>query len=113
MSRRTIAALLVIFMLAAAFTGPAYCNDMFKKLSRGVCNIGTFPSEVYFQYVKVAQSDGIIASLTWGILKGVCMSGVRLAAGVYEVVTFPFPIPEDYEPILTDPEFVGEYFSCS
>ena len=35
-------------------------------------------------------------------------AGNRAVVGAYEVVTFPIPLPSDYEPILTDPEFFGE-----
>ena len=39
------------------------------------------------------------------LAKGIGMTIVRTGAGIYEVVTFPFPIPEDYGPVL-EPEFV-------
>jgi putative exosortase-associated protein (TIGR04073 family) len=43
--------------------------------------------------------------MTIGLAKGVGMTIVRTGAGVYETVTFPFPIPEGYGPVL-EPEFV-------
>jgi len=108
MARRTILIGLMLFLLTAAFTMPAYCDDPAKKLGRGLCNMGTFPAELYLKVVEVNDSEGVFAAATWGILKGIGMSVVRLAVGAYEVVTFPFPVPKDYMPILTDPEFVGE-----
>ena len=30
----------------------------------------------------------------------------RAVVGVYEIATFPIPLPKDYEPIITDPEFI-------
>ena len=33
------------------------------------------------------------------------MSIVRTGAGIYEIATFPFPLPENYKPIL-EPEYV-------
>jgi len=32
---------------------------------------------------------------------------MRMAVGVYEVVTFPFPLPKDYVPVL-EPAFVWQ-----
>jgi putative exosortase-associated protein (TIGR04073 family) len=40
-----------------------------------------------------------------GIPKGMVKALVRSLAGVYEIVTFPLPVPSDYKPIL-EPEFV-------
>ncbi|MBU1038484.1 MAG: exosortase system-associated protein, TIGR04073 family [Candidatus Omnitrophica bacterium] len=108
MARRTILIALVVFLLTVAFTSPAYCNDPVRKLGRGICNLFTFPLELYTQFADVNDHFGLFAAATWGILKGVGMSAVRLSVGVYEVATFPIPIPGDYMPILTDPEFYGE-----
>ncbi|MBU1809268.1 MAG: exosortase system-associated protein, TIGR04073 family [Candidatus Omnitrophica bacterium] len=108
MARRTILIALVVFLLTVAFTSPAYCNDPVKKLSRGICNLFTFPLELYTQFADVNDHFGLFAAATWGVLKGVGMSAVRLSVGVYEVATFPIPIPGDYMPILTEPEFYGE-----
>ncbi len=83
-------------------------NDAWKKLGRGVCNIATFPLELPSQISKTNITDGPMAALTWGLLKGVGMTGLRALVGVYETITFPMPIPEGYEPILADPEFFFE-----
>lgn len=79
-----------------------------KKLGRGLCNCGTFPFELPMQMSKVHMTDGPFAGWTWGILKGMGMMAVRAVVGVYEVATFPFPLPACYKPILTDPEFMFE-----
>jgi putative exosortase-associated protein (TIGR04073 family) len=83
-------------------------NDAWKKLGRGVCNMATFPLELPSQISKTNLTDGPMAAFTWGLLKGVGMTGLRALVGVYETVTFPMPLPERYEPILTDPEFFFE-----
>ncbi len=105
-------------VVPVAFAGPCgtqpcdeagMCNnDAWKKLGRGVCNILTFPLEIPAQISKVNITDGPMAALTWGVLKGVGMTGLRALVGVYETITFPMPIPQGYEPILTDPEFFFE-----
>jgi putative exosortase-associated protein (TIGR04073 family) len=44
---------------------------------------------------------------TVGLGKGLGHTLLRMGTGVYEVVTFPFPLPEGYRPIV-EPEFVWE-----
>ena len=97
-----------IFLLLLAISTPAYCQSPMKKLGRGLCNIVTFPLEVPEQIQRVNNQDGPMAGLTYGILKGIGMMGVRAMVGVYELATFPIPLPKDYKPILTDPEFFFE-----
>jgi len=101
-------ALIIVVVLALSLAAPAYCDDMLKKFSRGICNVLTSPFEFPEQIKNVNQSDGPMASATWGVLKGLGMIGVRAVVGVYEVLTFPIPCPKDYKPILTNPEFFFE-----
>lgn len=107
MAKRSVLIGLII-LLVLSFAVPAYCDDALKKLGRGVCNIATSPYELVFQMMKSNNSDGPFAGATVGVLKGISMIVVRAAVGAYETVTFPFPIPKDYQPILKDPEFFFE-----
>ncbi len=103
-----------VFVIISAFafiltlTSPAYCDTALKKLGRGLCNIVTAPVEITHQISKVSNTDGPMAGLSYGTLKGVLMTGVRAVVGAYEVVTFPIPMPRHYKPILTEPEFFFE-----
>jgi len=108
MTKRNVLMLLFVFLFIIVLASPAYCDDPVKKLGRGLCNIGTFIFELPLQISRVNQVDGPMAACTWGVLKGIGMSGTRLITGVYETVTFPFPVPKDYAPILKDPEFMFE-----
>ena len=83
----------------------AVADGALKKLGRGSANICTFPVEIYNQMAKTHDASGPAAAFTWGLAKGIAMMGVRVVVGVYEVATFPFPLPAGYRPILTDPEF--------
>lgn len=99
----------LILAISLVLASPAYCGDTFyKKLGRGLCNIIMCPFEIPEQMSRVNSSDGPMAGLTWGLVKGVAMTGVRAVVGVYETVTFPIPLPKDYAPILKDPEFFFE-----
>ncbi len=98
----------LIFMLTVIVVNTAYCDEILEKLGRGVCNVATSPYELIYQTSRVNNSDGPFAASTFGILKGFSMVLVRAAVGLYEVVTFPFPVPKNYEPILKDPEYFFE-----
>ncbi len=83
----------------------SYAQDPAKKLGRGLANILTGWIELPKNIYDTSVEDNPLAGLTIGLAKGVGMTIVRTGAGIYEVVTFPFPIPEDYGPVL-EPEFV-------
>lgn len=88
-------------------------NDgAWKKLGRGVCNTLTFPFELPNQISRTNRTDGPMAAFTWGLIKGVGMTGFRALVGVYEMISFPVALPEDYKPILTDPEFFFDGELC-
>ena len=108
MARRMILIGIIISLFVTVFAVPGYCDDPMKKLGRGLCNTITFPFEFFLQVSRVNNTDGPMAASTWGVLKGVSMSFVRLSVGLYETVTFPMPVPKNYAPILTDPEFIFE-----
>ena len=94
-------ALLMVFCLTTA----CFAQDPAKKLGRGVANILTGWVEIPKNVYDTSVEDNIFSGITIGLAKGLGMAVVRTGAGVYETVTFPFPIPEDYAPVL-EPEFV-------
>ena len=98
-----IIALVMVMVLAVA--SASYAQDPAKKLGRGLANILTGWVELPKNIYDVSVEDNPLAGLTIGLAKGIGMTIVRTGAGIYEVVTFPFPIPEDYGPVL-EPEFV-------
>ena len=94
-------AVLMIFSL----TTTCFAQDMGKKLTRGLANILTGWVELPKNIYDTSVEDNMFSGLTVGLVKGVGMAIVRTGAGVYETITFPFPIPEDYAPVL-EPEYV-------
>ena len=94
-------ALLVILSVATA----SYAQDPAKKLGRGIANILTGWVELPKNIYDTSVEENPLAGLTIGTAKGVGMTIVRTGAGVYETLTFPFPLPEDYAPVL-EPEYV-------
>ena len=75
------------------------------KLTRGAVNTITGWVEVPKRVHETTEQSGWGTGLTWGLLRGLGYGFVRTAAGLYEVFTFPFPAPPDYEPVI-QPEYV-------
>ena len=95
----------VIIVAMVGFTTQAYAQDPAKKLGRGLANVLTGWVELPKNIYDTSVEENILSGLTMGLAKGVGMTIVRTGAGIYETITFPFPIPEDYQPVL-EPEFV-------
>ena len=103
MKKGLVIAMVMVMVLALATA--SYAQDPAKKLGRGLANILTGWIELPKNIYDTSVEDKPLAGLTIGLAKGIGMTIVRTGAGIYEVVTFPFPIPEDYGPVL-EPEFV-------
>jgi putative exosortase-associated protein (TIGR04073 family) len=95
--------ILVGFALIAGFavvSTPSYADNAGDKLIRGAGNILTSWVEVPHQVsVEIKESNSIMG-ITVGLARGLGMMVARTFIGVYEVATFPVPIPEFYEPMI-------------
>ena len=96
-----VLSLVLIFSLTS--TGLAY--DKVDKLNRGAINTVTGWVEVPKTMYEDAIEENVLSALLVGLGKGLYLGILRTAGGVYDIVTFPFDIPEGYVPIL-EPEFV-------
>jgi len=96
---------IVALLTICCMTATCYAQDPGKKLIRGLANVLTGWVELPKNIYESSVEDNIFTGLTIGLAKGVGMTIVRTGAGIYETITFPFPIPEDYEPVL-EPEYV-------
>lgn len=83
----------------------AYAQSPTKKLGRGIVNIITGWLELPKNIYKTTTEENLFAGLTIGVAKGIGMTIVRTGAGIYDAATFPFPLPENYKPLL-EPEYV-------
>ena len=109
MTRKTWIVLVTVG-LAAALARPAYAEydtgrQAITKLFRGVTNTATGWLEIPKQIAKTSQESGAGPGFTWGFAKGIGWAIGRTVVGAYEIVTFPFPIPEEYRPVM-QPEYV-------
>ena len=107
MIKRFVSITLALLFLAT-LSGSAFCDGATTKLGRGLANIVTSPMEVINQTTRTNATSGGIAAVTVGVLKGVGWTLGRAVVGVYETATFMLPWPNDYGPILRDPEYFLE-----
>lgn len=77
------------------------------KFARGVANFATGWVEVPKQIYGVGQQEGWLIGSIKGPIDGLGMFAARTIAGAYEILTFPFPIPLHYQPMLK-PEYVWQ-----
>lgn len=90
----------LIFSVPSAFAAQTP-DTLFTKLGRGLANIATCPLEIIIQPIRIASIDQKPAvAWTGGLFQGVYFTLARAVTGVYDVVTFPFPLPRKYRPIF-------------
>ncbi len=102
---KKIIAFIVLSALISGFAAPVYCGTPLRKLGRGVSNILTCPCEIPNRIGKAYRESGVLGAVTRGPIEGLVMMGYRFLAGLDETAMFYRPDPEDYAPIITDPEF--------
>ena len=98
-------------VLAHASAASAEAMDAalaFKKLTRGAVNIVTGWVELPKRVQETSDSSGAAAGFTWGLLRGLGYGFMRTAAGCYELLTFPFPAPPTYAPVIEPPYVFSE-----
>jgi putative exosortase-associated protein (TIGR04073 family) len=101
------AAALSLALLAAP--QPASAQSPPHKFGRGVVNLALGIFEVPGRMVEEGRRRGPLWAMSLGFAKGVGGFVTRELVGVYEIVTFPAPVPRGYEPILA-PEYPWELF---
>lgn len=96
-----------------ALSAPPRQELILRKLGRGLANIVTCPAELIRVPLLVGRTDGSVASLSVGVVKGIWRTVLRGGAGVIETATFFVGIPNaDFRPLIT-PEFVYAHGSFS
>lgn len=96
---------IIAVCLIFTMTNSCFADNAGQKLLRGIGNICTGWLEIPVNVYKTSIANNPILGMTIGLVKGIGMTIARTCAGAYEIITFPFPIPEDYEAIL-EPEYV-------
>ncbi|MBI4610043.1 MAG: exosortase system-associated protein, TIGR04073 family [Candidatus Rokubacteria bacterium] len=103
--KRFLATLSVLTLVVGAVT-PVWAENSLgfriaQKVFRGFENtafgfVTEWPKTIYYDSVD----HGIPYGVTVGALRGVGMGVLRTGVGVYEVATFPVPMPGNYTPLL-------------
>ena len=75
-------------------------DDAFTKLGRGLSNITTSIGELYTQPLLLSKDNEASIAFFGGFSKGLAIMLAREVVGIYEVITFPFPLPKGYRPII-------------
>lgn len=77
------------------------------KFVRGSANIATGWVEIPKQIYLISKREGWVQGTFRGPLEGLGMFIARTVAGAYEVLTFPIPLPSQYQPMLL-PDYVWQ-----
>jgi putative exosortase-associated protein (TIGR04073 family) len=101
--------LLSLIILISFLNGPLYAANALTKLVRGTINFLVSPLE-FFQAIGDAwnEHDNAAVALPLGVVYGSWNMVKRAGIGLFEIVTFPFPVPYDYKPLIENPVFLGE-----
>jgi putative exosortase-associated protein (TIGR04073 family) len=94
--------LLLVPSVGAAYDDDAGVPGPVQKLGRGVANVVTGVLALPGSIAAETRADGV-AGVPKGIGLGLWRTVSRELVGVYEMVTFPIPVPDDYRPILEPP----------
>jgi putative exosortase-associated protein (TIGR04073 family) len=98
----------VALLLGLALTGRADIHDPpsndygpTRKLGRGISNLLFGVAELPDSITKVNSAEGNTAAGGYGVVRGVGRSAMRMAAGIFEIATFPIPLVRGtYMPVL-------------
>ena len=97
---------IVVIILAVSFLSPSAVDagdNPGSKLGRGLSNIVTSPLQYIVQTSKLNENHDGVTALLGGLVNGTGFMAWRMCVGVYEVATFPLPVPSQYGPVL-DPD---------
>lgn len=72
-----------------------------RKLARGAANICFGSFEIPQTLALMNNREGNTVAISYGLIKGVGRTVVRVFSGIYEVATFPFPTTRgSFRPVL-------------
>jgi len=84
--------------------GTAFGGQL-HKLGRGIINTVTGPLEIPKRIAQVWRDTDPITGAVVGGIEGFGWAVGRSATGIYDILTFPIPVPDNYAPIM-EPEFI-------
>lgn len=80
---------------------PSNAQGPTRKLGRGISNLLFGWSELPHTIQRVNETEGNSAAAGYGVVRGVGRSALRMQAGLFEILTWPFPaVRGSYFPVL-------------
>ncbi|MCD6460150.1 exosortase system-associated protein, TIGR04073 family [bacterium] len=87
----------IIFL--GAFSKSYAAKNAGEKLVRGTFNVWTGQYDFFDNVHNDLYYKGPLGLFT-GVAKGIGAMTVRMVGGVYDILTFWIPIPENYDPVV-------------
>ncbi|OGW76176.1 MAG: hypothetical protein A2Z72_00690 [Omnitrophica bacterium RBG_13_46_9] len=91
---------LLIISVSLCMASVSYASPV-QKLGRGLTNLSLGWMELFKAIERQSQKYDYIRGILYGVPEGLVKTAVRTGVGAYETLTFPLPIPKDYEVMLT------------
>jgi len=98
-------------VLAAALASPwpASGDSAGDKAVRGLAAMAVPFLEIPGNVIHTSEQEGDFAGWTEGLARGLGMAIIRPPVGFFELVTAPWAVPPNYDPVLR-PEYPWSYF---
>ena len=98
-------AIVIISVCLFTLQALVYADGPHEKAARGITNLASGPVEFLREIATGSQENWYVPGMLLGTVKGLGKFVQRSFIGLYEIVTFPFPLPpEGYGKILEDTE---------
>ena len=103
---RKVVVVFVVLSLLVSFAPALYAKTPADKLARGVGNLCSGFLEIpQTMGEEWENSNNAAVGCTVGAVKGLVQGVVRTLSGIWDIISFPAALPEDYEPFYT-PDYV-------
>ena len=84
-----------------------YLENVGRKVQRGLSNTAFGWAEIPAGIEEIGNKHGLGAAATWGVLHGTGRAIQRTAVGIFEILTAPLGLAQDFEPFRDKEEAVG------
>lgn len=107
--RRAIGGVVLVTFLVPASVAGAVEYTAARKAGRGLAGMTCAFLEIPGNIVKETRANGAGPGFALGLTLGLGNMVLRTLVGVFELVSSPFPVPDDFKPII-EPEYPWGYF---
>ena len=103
MSKKSMFVIVMATMLIVSVAPCCHAaKNPVEKLARGVMNVWNGQYEVYDKTHESLYYNGPLGFFP-GVVEGVGGMVTRMFGGIYDILTFCIPVPQDYAPVV-EPE---------